>query len=116
MVVSCRRALAGLLVALAVCAWPWSAARADAIDGDWCLGSQNMNINGPNIRTPGGNQTTGDYTRHTFSYTIPKGEPGEDGRLSMRLLNDDMLEVSRPRAGSGSASPPEIWRRCKPTS
>lgn len=111
-----RLPLLALLVAAALAMLPAGAARADAIDGDWCLGSQSMNINGPNIRTPAGNQTTGDYTRHTFSYTIPKGEPGEDGRLNMRLLNDDMLEVSRPRAGSGSASPPEIWRRCKPTS
>lgn len=116
MVVSIRYLLLALLLAITLAAFPGSAARADAIDGDWCLGSQSMNINGPNIRTPAGNQTTGDYTRHTFSYTIPKGEPGEDGRLSMRLLNDDMLEVSRPRAGSGSASAPEIWRRCKPTS
>jgi hypothetical protein len=39
-------------------------ARADAIDGQWCLGSSHFEINGQNIRTPGGNTITGNYDRH----------------------------------------------------
>jgi hypothetical protein len=37
-------------------------ARADAIDGQWCLGSGHFEISGPNIRTPGGNQITATTT------------------------------------------------------
>ena len=55
----------------------WSTlARADVIDGDWCNAEgKQMTIRGPEIVTPGGKQTRGDYTRHSFSYVIPAGEP-----------------------------------------
>ncbi len=37
---------------------------ADVIDGDWCRADgKRMKIHGPEIVTPGGNQTRGDYTR-----------------------------------------------------
>ena len=35
-----------------------------------------MKIRGPEIVTPGGNLTRGDYTRHSFAYVIPAGEAG----------------------------------------
>jgi hypothetical protein len=45
---------------------------ADVIDGDWCRADgKRMKIRGPEIVTPGGNQTRGDYTRHRFSYVVP---------------------------------------------
>jgi hypothetical protein len=49
-------------------------ARADAIDGQWCLGSSHFEIKGPNIRTPGGNQIAGNYDRHGFTYVVPANE------------------------------------------
>ena len=53
------RALLVVCVALAI---GMSSVRADAIDGQWCLGSSHFEINGPNIRTPGGNDISGEYT------------------------------------------------------
>jgi hypothetical protein len=94
--------LAGLL--LLTC----SPAIADAIDGDWCSPNDelSLSINGSNLTTPMGNQITGTYSRHAFSYTIPEGEPNTGAAVSMRMLNDD--EVSHSLAGGA----PEIWRRC----
>lgn len=85
-------------------------AYADAIDGDWCLASRQMRIEGPKITTPGGNAITGDYTRHTFSYVVPVREPGAGSNIDMQLISDDAVEV---RTGAAAA---ETWRRCKPIS
>jgi hypothetical protein len=68
-------ALAGALGLLIGITCP---AFADAIDGDWCqLDGRHMTIHGPAIVTPGGQQTSGNYTRHFFSYVVPSGETGE---------------------------------------
>ena len=47
--------LRALLVGSVVLVLGISSARADAIDGQWCLGASHFEINGPSIRTPGGN-------------------------------------------------------------
>ena len=89
-----------------VCSSP---ALADAIDGDWCSTTQarQLRIDGPNITTPGGQQTTGDYSRHAFSYIVPEGEPGTGETMAMQQLNEEEVQVS---VNSGA---PEIWRRCE---
>ena len=87
-----------------------STARADAIDGQWCLGSSHFEINGPNIRTPGGNQITGNYDRHGFEYVVPANEDGAGTQIVMVLLNEETLRLTR------GSQPPETWRRCKPVS
>lgn len=81
-----RRALVlgSLVVVAGVCP-----AHADAIDGQWCLGSSHFEINGPNIRTPGGNQITGNYHRHGFSYLVPASEEGAGMQIVMVLLNEE---------------------------
>lgn len=84
--------------------------RADAIDGQWCLASSHLEISGPNIRTPGGNQTTGNYDRHGFSYVVPANEEGAGTQIVMVLLNEEMVRLTR------GSSAPETWRRCKPVS
>src|SRR5438552_307131 len=88
----------------------WSTgAQADVIDGDWCSGEgRQMTIRGPEIVTPGGNQIRGNYTRHSFSYVIPAGEPGTGETVSIILLNE-FLAHSR----QGNADAPSIeWKRC----
>ena len=55
--------LATCLVCLGV-----DAAHADAIDGEWCLGTSHFAIEGPNILTPGGNRIQGSYSRHGSVY------------------------------------------------
>ena len=85
-----------------------SMALADAIDGDWCSqrDSEQFSIAGPNITTPAGTKTTGNYSRHAFSYVVPVGDPGAGDDVDMLLLNDEEVRVS---VNGGT---PEIWRRC----
>ena len=85
-------------------------ARADAIDGQWCFGASHFEINGPNIRTPGGNQITGNYDRHGFEYVVPQNEEGAGTQIVMVLLNEETVRLTR------GTSAPETWKRCKPVS
>jgi hypothetical protein len=87
-------------------------ALADAIDGDWCHGDgKRLSINGPDIVTPGGVQTKGDYDRHHFSYVVPASEPGAGATVTMVLLSEILMLLKPP----GGAE--QTWRRCgKPIS
>lgn len=86
-------------------------AYADAIDGDWCnreLGR--LEIQGPQIITPGGNQLTGAYDRHGFRHPVPAGEPRAGASVDMVLVDDDtMHRVVAP----GADAKIEVWRRCR---
>jgi hypothetical protein len=99
------------LIGFVVVAAAASPARADAIDGQWCLASSHFEIDGPNIRTPGGNRIVGNYDRHGFTYVVPANEAGAGTEIVMVLLNEETVRLTR-----GGASSPEIWRRCKPIS
>ena len=101
-----RAAILGCLTLL-VSALP---ARGDAIDGQWCLGASHFQINGPNIRTPGGNEMTGEYNRHGFRYVVPSNEQGAGTQIVMVLLNEETVHLTR------GTSAPETWKRCKPIS
>jgi hypothetical protein len=83
---------------------------ADAIDGQWCLGSSHFEIHGPNIRTPGGNEIIGNCHRHSFTYLVPTNEQDAGTEIVMVLLNEETVQLTR------GSSTPETWRRCKPTS
>src|SRR5437588_8364095 len=96
-IVACLALVAGVNVA-----------RADAIDGQWCLASSHFEINGPNIRTPGGNSIVGNYDRHGFTYVVPANEEGAGVQIVMVLLNEETVQLTR-----ASGTTPEIWRRCK---
>ena len=90
---------------------PAGPARADAIDGDWCRADgRRMSIRGPEIVTPGGKQTRGDYSRHFFSYVIPAGEAGAGATVSITLLSEYLAHA---REG-GTDAPMQEWRRCQP--
>ena len=87
-----------------------TAARADAIDGNWCApDGKVMSIEGPRIVTPGGTALTGDYSRHAFAYVVPAGEPAGGSEVRLVLLDEETVRMT---AGPG----PEIWRRCDVTS
>ena len=87
-----------------------SAAHADVIDGQWCfLDGKRIEINGPRIRTPGGTQMTGDYDRHGFRYVVPAAEAGAGGTVVMRLVNDNVMQLTPP----GSTTT-QVWNRCGP--
>lgn len=83
-------------------------ALADRIDGAWCLKVQRMVIEGPKILTPGGINTTGDYGRHFFRYTVPAGEAGAGREVRMILHSEEEVEVQ-----TGGRS--ETWHRCGPS-
>jgi hypothetical protein len=89
-----------------------TAARADAIDGDWCAldSAQRMNIQGANIVTPGGNRLQGNYTRHAFDYVVPSGETGS-GQMVNIVLRGEYNAYSRQGAAD---APVKEWRRCQP--
>jgi hypothetical protein len=88
-----------------------TAALADAIDGDWCHSNgKRMSIHGPEIVTPGGKQTQGDYSRHFFSYVVPAGEAGAGETVSITLLSE---YLAHSRQGAADA-PVQEWRRCQP--
>ncbi|MFO1061262.1 MAG: hypothetical protein U1E53_30380 [Dongiaceae bacterium] len=82
------------------------------IDGDWCQadGQQHFSIHGVAIVTPAGRPTIGDYRRHFFSYVVPAGEPGAGGTISMRLLDENTVDLRR----GPDQDPGEIWHRCTP--
>ena len=97
------------------------AARADAIDGEWCYAdSRQFSINGPDFVTPGGNRIQGDYERYAFAYQIPKSEAGAGLVVSMAFIDDDTLHVTRGKAkvmsekGISPGGAYEVWHRCRP--
>ena len=99
-----------LLVSCAALVIGANSTRADAIDGQWCLGASHFEINGANIHTPGGNDITGEYNRHGFRYVVPANEQGAGTQIVMVLLNEETLHLTR------GTSALETWKRCKPVS
>jgi hypothetical protein len=84
-----------------------TAAIADAIDGDWCAKmGRHLNIDGPKIKTPGGNKITGGYERHGFSYVVPSGEVHGSETIHMQMHSEDLILMTLP---DGSI---EKWSRC----
>jgi hypothetical protein len=87
------------------------AARADAIDGNWChADGRRLSIRGPQIITPGGLNMRGDYTRHSFVYIVPTGEPGPGEAVSMILLSEYLMHARQ----GGNNAPVQVWNRCPP--
>lgn len=88
-------------------------ARADAIDGDWCQGTNHFSIDGETIITPGRNKVQGRYTRYSFDYVVPANEPGAGNEVTMRMIRgQELVHLNR----TGQTGGPEVWRRCKPIS
>jgi hypothetical protein len=105
-----RPALLTVSASFAILLASVAASRADAIDGDWCRADgKRMKIRGPEIVTPGGNQTRGDYTRHSFAYVVPAGEAGAGENVSIILLSEYLAH-----ARQGSDSTVQVWNRCPP--
>ncbi len=91
-------------------------ARADRIDGDWCSnGGERLSIDGPAIVTPGGTKMSGNYERHSFSYTVPVPEKDAGSRIEMSQQSEQTMTLRR-HAASSNTPPLEIWKRCEATS
>ena len=105
-----RKLAVGLTIAAGIVLAVDDVAFADAIDGDWCRSNgERMSIRGPSIVTPGGQQTTGNYTRHFFSYVIPNGEAGAGVVVEIQLLGEYLAHAHQ--AGDQSI---QEWHRCQP--
>ncbi len=87
------------------------AVRADVIDGEWCDDNgHHFSIKGPQIVTPEGTRTTGDYSRHAFSYTT---DALNGTQVFMRLINESTVHLRR---GTDPSAAVQVWRRCEPIS
>ena len=102
-----KSGLAAAVFAVATLAALTNAARADAIDGDWCADDgRHFSIRGPAITTPSGIVTEGNYARHSFSYVVPEGDEKAGQSIAMVLLNENTVAV-------GARDQNELWVRCK---
>ena len=98
-----------VLAAIVAAALP-SLAFADSIDGAWCLANgKRLVITGPNIITPAGTSTNGDYERHYFSYVVPASDPGAGTTIRMQLMGEYHVRVQEGEAM------PAVWDRCGPS-
>jgi len=103
-----KNRLALMPTVLALCALP-QFARADAIDGEWCSEKgRRINIAGSSYALSGGAKAEGAYTRHSFAFAMPAGEPDAGKPVDMVLQGEARIRV---RIGE---SEPEVWRRCPP--
>jgi hypothetical protein len=91
-------------------------ASADSIGGNWCFtAGRHFSIDSPDIVTPAGTPTVGDYARHSFLYTVPENETGAGALVAMRLLDENTIQLATGSdAGETSKSPTQIWQRCFP--
>jgi hypothetical protein len=102
---------AGVMVAVSA-----QAARADAIDGNWCSAEgKRMAIEGSAITTPAGTQWHGNYSRHYFTYEVPASDPGAGQTVYMALLNENTVRLTMAAdAQATQQTPVEVWHRCPP--
>jgi len=107
-----QRALITLAAAVATMTLA-APAFADVIDGIWCYSDgRHLAIDGPSIITPGGNKITGDYTRHSFIYTVPANEPNAGAPITMLLVNETTVNLWVGAAQQAGVA--QVWRRCQP--
>ena len=98
-----------LPVVAAALVLPGGAARADAIDGNWChKEGGRIVIQGSTVVTPGGKRMTGEYGRHDFSYVVPAPERGAGSKVDMRLMDEDTVHLR-----VGAATQVQVWKRCQ---
>jgi len=107
-----RTILALIVLAMALLASRGS--RADVIDGDWCSpDGKHLAIAGPDIVTPGGTRTTGNYDRHAFSYVVPPRDPNPGFTVAMRLVNEETMQFRIGADATAAAmAPMQVWHRC----
>jgi len=105
--------LAAVFGTVTVSALSVVSAQADAIDGTWCAADGRiMEIHGPQISTPGGNDISGAYDRHAFSYVVPADESRAGETVRMVLMNHNIIHL---KIGDVTGEP-EVWQRCETVS
>jgi hypothetical protein len=87
---------------------------ADVIDGNWCYSDgRHFSIRGPDIVTPAGASAKGTWSRHAFSYQVPKPET-DAGQTVYMLLQDQNTVALAIGTEPMTADPAQvqIWHRC----
>ena len=89
-------------------------ARADAIDGAWCVkDGRLMSITRTHILMPNGKRIPGLYDRHAYSYTVPNGDEGAGSKVYMILVDPGTIHLWKTEAAARKNEPPaEVWHRC----
>ena len=89
-------------------------ARADVIDGDWCSpDGKHLSIKGPDIVTPSGTRTVGNYSRHAFNYVVPARDTNAGFTVAMTLVNEETMQFRIGKDASAAAQAPmQVWHRC----
>jgi hypothetical protein len=106
-----QRTLRTLIAGFGILVASLESACADVIDGTWChADGRRLSIRGPQIKTPAGTDMRGDYTRHSFVYVVPAGEPGTGETVSMILLSEYLMHARQ----GGNDAPVQVWNRCPP--
>ena len=107
-----RSVAVGFMLAVMGTAPVW----ADVIDGHWCYpDGKRLSIQGPIIVTPSGTRTEGNYSRHFFSYVVPRSDPDAGQTVSMILVNEETVHLRVGAAPSYSFDGPmQVWHRCSP--
>jgi hypothetical protein len=86
---------------------------ADAIDGDWCLGSKHLSVKGPAITLPSGTTIQGDYRRHEFLYQVPAGDTDAGSLIYLQLQGEDNMSLYHLKDGKPVDG--QSWLRCAPS-
>lgn len=106
---------ASLILAISMIGFLSNAARADAIDGDWCnMDGRHLRIDGPQIELAPGQLVQGKYMRHAFSYFAPKGD-FDEGKEILFILRSE-TEMRRVRSPNAMPLHEDTWQRCSATS
>jgi hypothetical protein len=86
---------------------------ADAIDGDWCLGSKQLSVKEPQITLPSGTTIQGDYRRHEFLYQVPAGDTDPGSLIYLQLQGEDYMSLYHLKDGKPVDG--QSWLRCAPS-
>ncbi len=90
---------------------------ADGLDGTWCSpNGQRISVDGPNVITPGGQQTTGAYSSKNFYFTLPAKEWNAGAVIWMELKSENTARVSTVSKTQNGPPPHGLWQKCDITS
>ncbi len=102
------------LILLSIVAGP---AAAKGLDGTWCSpNGQHITVDGLDVITPGGQQTTGAYSKENFHFKLPENEWNAGSVIWMELKSESTVRVSTVSKIQNGPPPHGLWKKCDITS
>lgn len=90
---------------------------AEGLDGQWCSpNGERITVEGSNVITPGGQQTTGAYNNGNFHFELPKPDRNAGAVIWMEPKSASTARVSTVSKYQSGPPPHGLWRRCDITS